>query len=227
MFDAMLPFRLAQAATELAMRNATLAMSFWNVGGLPSSWAVSPAAAPAIPHSGRTVRSWYRHPDTPSTPIGMPVFGMPVFGMAGFNPFAAGSPFMGMPFSPAAALQPWMSMMKAGGAGSCMMPAIPAAAPLGSMPWLAPMQASMQAPMQAWMRMWSQAPTGMTAGPMALALMAFGMPQAAAWPTAEAGAHAMVASRKAAEGVEQMFSTYRSDGGHAIAQIIFGGRRLH
>jgi 2,4-dienoyl-CoA reductase-like NADH-dependent reductase (Old Yellow Enzyme family) len=71
------------------------------------------------------------------------------------------------------------------------------------------------------------APAGTPAWPMAFALLACGMPQRAAWSTAEAGAHANEASRKAAEGLEQMFSAYRSDGGHAIAQILWAGRGRH
>ncbi len=137
MFDAMMPFRLAQAATEMAMRNATLAMSFWT-GGVPqamTTWAAQNSEAePETTRSSRTVRSWYRHPDQPSMPFGMTPFGLP-----GLNPFAAETPLMSLPFSPAAVLQPWMAMMKAGGAGSCMMPAMQAASPIGMMPWGTPM----------------------------------------------------------------------------------------
>jgi len=64
------------------------------------------------------------------------------------------------------------------------------------------------------------------AWPMAFAFMAGGMPAAAAWPTAEASAHVMEASRKATQGVEQMFASYRSEGGHALAQI-FWPKHLH
>lgn len=220
MFDAMMPLRIAQTATDLAIRNATLAMSFWT-GVAPRAMAMwvgqKPEVGPEPARSTRTLRSWYRHPDQPSLPFGMSPFGLP-----GLNPFAAETRLESLPFSPAAVLQPWLETM-AGGAGSCIMPAMSAASPIGMLPWSSPMQA----PMLAWMKMWSQAPTGMLAGPMAFALMAFGMPRLAAWPTAEAGAHALEASRKATEGMEQMFSAYRSGGGHAIAQIVFAGPRLH
>lgn len=187
MIDVFFPMRMAQAATEMAFRNANAAMSMW---GEAASAAARPAVA--VGSSTRTVRSWYRHPDEPVSPFAM--------------------------MSPAALMQPWIDLMsRSVPAGSCMMPPMGTGFAAGPQVW--------QAPMQAWMRMWSMMPTGMQAGPLAFALMAFGMPRSAAWPAAEAGAHAMEASRKAAEGIEQMFSTYRSDGGHAIAQIIFAGRR--
>jgi hypothetical protein len=216
MLDIFLPMRMAQVFSEMAFRNVNTAMSLWTDG---ANRAVSGWSEPSGgTRDDRTVRSWYRQPDAPSRPA-LPFsgygFGYPSVSPPAFPPVAQFAPWLG-----------WVEMMGSGmnsglggkggtGAGSCMMPASPAAS-----------LALWQAPMQAWMRMMSSMPGG-AASPIAFGLMAFGMPRAAAWPTAEASAHAIEASRKAAEGLEQMFSTYRSDGGHAIAQIIWAGRRLH
>lgn len=210
MLDVFLPMRMAQVFSEMAFRNANTAMSLW-ADSASRSLSVLSEHADVGKRDNRTVRSWYRSPDSPSRPA-LPWFGFGApsasFSPTAFPPVAQFAPWLG-----------WMEMMGSGkgsnGAGSCMMPASPAAS-----------LALWQAPMQAWMRMMSSMPGG-TAGPIAFGLMAFGIPRTAAWPAAEASAHAMEASRKAAEGLEQMFSTYRSDGGHAIAQIIWAGRRLH
>lgn len=101
-------------------------------------------------------------------------------------------------------------------------------APSASLPWTFPVMPAApgaMTPWQPWLRLWSQSATLQT-WPMAMMLMAAGVPRGAAWPAAEAGAHMMAASAKAAEGLEQMFSSYRSAGGHASAQII-PPRRLH
>ena len=56
--------------------------------------------------------------------------------------------------------------------------------------------------------------------PAAAALMTAGVSHRVAWPTAKAGAAALDAAHIAARSVERAFSSYRSDGGHAVAQII-------
>jgi hypothetical protein len=59
---------------------------------------------------------------------------------------------------------------------------------------------------------------------MAYAMMSFGVPRAVAIPTAEANSAALDALSLATSGAsDDVFSVYRSGGGHATAQIV----RLH
>jgi hypothetical protein len=60
------------------------------------------------------------------------------------------------------------------------------------------------------------------AWPMACMLIAVGIPRNVAWPTAEANAAAIEAADLARKSLETAFSTYRTDGGHATAQISWG-----
>lgn len=53
------------------------------------------------------------------------------------------------------------------------------------------------------------------AWPMAFMMIAAGMPQSVAWPTAKANAAVMDAADVAAVSVHKAFSSYRSEGGHA------------
>jgi len=57
--------------------------------------------------------------------------------------------------------------------------------------------------------------------PMAAGMMAWGVPSNVAWPAAEAGRTMMEASRQSIDAAEEAFSAYRTDGGHATAQIVF------
>jgi hypothetical protein len=61
--------------------------------------------------------------------------------------------------------------------------------------------------------------------PMAYALMTAGMPRSVAWPTAEANAAALDAAEAATDSLNDVFATYRSESGYAVAQII-SPRRL-
>lgn len=74
---------------------------------------------------------------------------------------------------------------------------------------------------KAWQSMmtapWTLSPA---AWPMAFVMMSSGVPQSVAWPAAEANAAAVDAAQAATEAVEQAFSSYRSDGGHAVAQVV-------
>lgn len=56
---------------------------------------------------------------------------------------------------------------------------------------------------------------------MAYAMMAFGVPREVAMPTAEANLAAIDAAETAAKPLKDAFSNYRSDGGHATAQIKY------
>lgn len=58
------------------------------------------------------------------------------------------------------------------------------------------------------------------AWPMACGMMAVGVPQSVAWPTAQANVAAMDAFNTAAKSVEEAVVNYRSDGGHAVARIV-------
>jgi len=62
--------------------------------------------------------------------------------------------------------------------------------------------------------------------PMAFALIALGVPRNVAWPTAEANTAAMDAAEAAKESIEKAFSSYRSGGGHASAQVWTQGPSL-
>lgn len=64
---------------------------------------------------------------------------------------------------------------------------------------------------------WTLSPA---AWPSAFTLMAIGIPKSVAWPTSEANAAMTDAAQAAAETFETTCSSYRSDGGHAVAQII-------
>lgn len=92
---------------------------------------------------------------------------------------------------------------------------------LPSAPALLPWQQALLS----WQGLFPQ-PLSARAWPVACFLVAAGMPIKAAWPAAEASVHAIEATMKAAEGVQEIFSAYRSQGGHAAAQII-RPRRLH
>ncbi len=56
---------------------------------------------------------------------------------------------------------------------------------------------------------------------MALAMMSSGMPHAVAWPLADANRAMIDATETATNALNETFSTYRSDSGHAVAQIRF------
>lgn len=76
-------------------------------------------------------------------------------------------------------------------------------------------------PVGAWQAMltapWTLTPA---AWPMAYMMVAGGIPKSVAWPAAEANVAAADAAIAMGEAVDQAYSRYRSDGGHAVAQII-------
>jgi hypothetical protein len=96
------------------------------------------------------------------------------------------------------------------------MPMLPAFA------WMTP-SGGRQA--EAWAMLWT-APwrTDMPLGawPMAFWMVAFGMPQSVALPTARANAAALDAAQTAAS----TFVSFRSDSGHALAEVILPGKPL-
>ncbi len=77
----------------------------------------------------------------------------------------------------------------------------------------------MFAPVRAW---WSLFPLqgNPASWPMAYAMMSAGVPRAVALPTAEANVAAMDAADAATASIDRAFSSYRSDSGFAVAQIV-------
>ncbi|MCC7251628.1 hypothetical protein [Hyphomicrobium sp.] len=77
----------------------------------------------------------------------------------------------------------------------------------------------MFAPMRAW---WGLFPLqgNPASWPMAYAMMTAGVPRAVALPTAEANVAAMDAAEAATTSFNRVLSSYRSDSGFAVAQII-------
>jgi hypothetical protein len=75
------------------------------------------------------------------------------------------------------------------------------------------------APVTAW---WGMFPLqgNPSSWPMAYALMSAGMPRSVALPTAEANTAALEAAEAATEQINDVFATYRSESGYAVAQII-------
>lgn len=130
------------------------------------------------------------------------------------------------------AAEAWMNA-----AASASSTGRPAASTVPAFPfWPMPSAAfAMQLPMQlgpAWtaftspvspMTAWNALLSGVRlfgAFPLAGALMSSGVPSRTAWPAAKAGAAALDAADIATRAVERAFSSYRSDGGHAVAQIV-------
>ncbi len=74
---------------------------------------------------------------------------------------------------------------------------------------------------RAWQSMmfapWTLSPA---AWPSAFAMVSNGIPESVAWPAAEANVAAADAAMAVTCAVEKVFSSYRSEGGHATAQII-------
>lgn len=77
----------------------------------------------------------------------------------------------------------------------------------------------MFAPVRAW---WSLFPLqgNPASWPMAYAMMSAGVPRAVALPTAEANVAALDAADAATTSIDRAFSSYRSESGFAVAQII-------
>jgi hypothetical protein len=103
----------------------------------------------------------------------------------------------------------------------------PAAMPFFPFVWATPQRqrpamvdpfAGANAAFSAWLDMFSYAAAPPAAWPMAFMLIASGVPRSVAWPTAEANAAVMDAADAAAVSVQRVMSSYRSDGGHAVAR---------
>ncbi len=79
---------------------------------------------------------------------------------------------------------------------------------------------AMTSPFHFWFSMFpaSAAPA---AWPMAYAMMTTGVPRDVAWPAAEANAAMLDAAEAAGEQMDEIFSSFRSDGGHAATVRTF------
>jgi hypothetical protein len=66
---------------------------------------------------------------------------------------------------------------------------------------------------------------GQPAWPMAFAFIGLGMPREWAWPAAELGSTWASAAQDTATAMQKSFSAYRSDGGHALAQVLLPDRQ--
>ena len=82
---------------------------------------------------------------------------------------------------------------------------------------------SMPNPFQLWSAWTSMSPwqANPIVWPMVVAMMSYGVPREVAVPTAEANAAALDAAESATQSVKNAFSSYRSEGGHASAQMMF------
>ena len=195
MFDALLPVRMMQSSSEMAMSQFNAYLGLWATAANQATSAWYNAVVAVNPKTKlSTARSWYRHPDEPVWP----------------GPSRMWS---------AAQFEATRAMLEAfyGAArsGSVMKPTA----------FGYPQPELTSLPMLSWMKAFSNPVQGQ-AWPIAFFFIAAGMPASAAWPTAEASAHALEATRKAAEGAREMFATYRSDGGHATSLVLMP-HRIH
>jgi hypothetical protein len=103
----------------------------------------------------------------------------------------------------------------------------PAAMPFFPFAWAAPQRpstpavdpfAGANAAFTAWLDMFSYAAAPPAAWPMAFMMIASGVPRSVAFPTAEANVAVMDAADAAAVSVQRVMSSYRTDGGHAVAR---------
>lgn len=67
---------------------------------------------------------------------------------------------------------------------------------------------------------WPMMTWAMTQTPLTAMLMSSGVPYSVASPSAKAGTYALDAAEAAREQMQQVYAAYRSDGGHAAAQIV-------
>lgn len=134
--------------------------------------------------------------------------------IAAFNPFAA-SPFLpANPFMPATNpftdVTPWMEIFMRQSADAWQT--TPSA--WGSVPQANP--AAMLAPFWGW----AASPWAFMQTPLTAMMMQAGLPYDVASPSAKAGTAAMDAADAARQQMDNVMAAYRSDGGHAAAQLV-------
>lgn len=196
----------SRAAAPAAARRDHL--SWFNPNGSTSHWG----AAPAPFNPWLAMMPWAQPAERASVPA---------------NPLQAFMPWMQspvqapaasvLPFNPWLALTPWAQ------------PAAPAPAPFN--PWLAftpwaqrpataPQLNAMSMAFMPFAFWWGTAMRGPTfAWPMAYSMIAHGVPDSVAWPTAEANAAVLDATAVLAEQAQQTFASYQSAGGFAMAHV--------
>lgn len=233
MLDARMQARLTQNYNDAAMGYAKAsaaamnafaqqAMDFWSASARPG----------AAPVARRDHLSWF-NPDEATSRWGV---AQPVAAPAPFNPWLAMMPWaQGAAAVPVAAPpSPWLVYMPWAQAPAAPKPA-PAFNPwLAFMPWAQPAVASrpfqppatapqLNAMSMAFMPFafwWGTAMRGPTfAWPMAYSMMAHGVPDSVAWPTAEANAAVLDATAVLTEQAQQTFASYQSAGGFAMAHV--------
>ncbi len=133
-----------------------------------------------------------------------------------FNPFAwlppLAAPAPPPPKAPAMPTNPWEAMAQFADVMSGALTA------MTSTP-VKPLR-SRSDPMTAWLSAFPfTAPTA--AWPMAFMMISQGVPQAVAWPTAEANAAVLDAAEVARRSISQAFASYQSEGGHAAGGNVW------
>lgn len=83
----------------------------------------------------------------------------------------------------------------------------------------------MFAPMRAW---WGMFPLegNPASWPMAYAMMTAGVPRAVALPAAEANVAAMEAAEAASASIDQVFSSYRTEGGYSVSPASWSSKAI-
>lgn len=103
------------------------------------------------------------------------------------------------------------------------------ASQLGTWPWMAAWgsntgfpgtNAAAFNPVSLWLKAWPLQGNP-AAWPMAFAMMGMGVSRSVAYPLAEANTAAVDAMTTAGAALERTLASYRTDGGHAVAQILF------
>ncbi len=135
--------------------------------------------------------------------------------MALFNPFLWALPQPAPPPPPKAPslpTNPWEAMSQFAEVMSGALTAL-SATPVKPAP-------SPANPMAAWLTTFPFMPPT-AAWPMAFMMMSQGVPQAVAWPTAEANAAVLDAAEIARRSIKQAFASYQSEGGHAAGGNVW------
>lgn len=177
-------------------------LSWFNPNGSTSHWGVvQPVAAPAPFNPWLAMMPWAQ-PAAPA-PVAAPA-----------NPFLLYMPWAQAPAvpTPAPAFNPWIAFMPW---------AQPAAAPRSfGPPAMAPQLNAMSMAFMPFAFWWGGAMRGPTfAWPMAYSMIAQGVPDSVAWPTAEANAAVLDATAVLTEQAQQTFASYQSAGGFAMAHV--------
>ena len=207
MFDFDLQLRFWRSVTDVMVHGAQAALAATTALQEQMLASEQPVASPV-----------FAMPALPLPISAMPIFAMfdPALWMGGAaspsntNPFASSS-FASNPFAanPFMNVSPWIEIFCRQSAE--MMPVTATA--WGSFPQ--PNPAAMMAPIWGW----AASPWAVMQNPLTAMMMQAGFPYAVALPSAKASTAAMDAADAARQQIDNVFSAYRSDGGHAAAQF--------